>query len=214
MSGQSEDQQVLENRKILFYGCNNTCEYKGNVEICATNGFSMNSSKSFNFDRLFGISAFFISIATFIVYIYEANLIRTQQYASVLPYLEMWNSRPADGTYKLILVNNGVGPAFVKEIRVHYQGKSYEGDHVAFHYQQIYPKDTTFTFMSSNIRPGQIIPAGRQIELIVVENNTGSGKKAYEMYGKEKARLEIVYTSIYEEKWKLTGMEDPPRKLD
>lgn len=214
MSGQSEDRQVLENRKILFYGCNNTCEYKGNVEICATNGFSMNSSKSFNFDRLFGISAFFISIATFIVYIYEANLIRTQQYASVLPYLEQWNSRPTEGTYRLILVNNGIGPAFVKEVRVRYKDKSYEGDHTDFHYQVIYPKDTTFAYMSSNVRRGRVIPAGQQIELILVENNPVIAQKAYKLYGEQEAKIEIVYASVYDEQWKIVGMSGQPQKLN
>lgn len=176
--------------------------------------FFMTTSKSFNFDRLFGVAAFFISIATFVVYIYEANLIRTQQYASVLPYLEMWNSRPTEGTYKLIIVNNGIGPAFVKEVQIVYQGKTYEGDHVDFHYKAIYPKDSSIHFISTNMRPGRVIPAGQQIELISIENDPASAKKAYEIYGGENANFKIVYASVYDEKWKMTGMQGPPQKLD
>lgn len=113
----------------------------------------MNTSNSFNADRLFGIAAFIISIGSFLVYIYEANLIREQseliriqQYASVLPYLELGNSHPQDGDYKFILVNNGLGPAFVREVKVRYQGKVYEGDHVDFHEKVIYSKDTFILF--------------------------------------------------------------------
>ncbi len=174
----------------------------------------MNSSKSFNLDRLFGVAAFFISIATFVVYIYEANLIRTQQYASVLPYLEMWNNRPNDDTYKLILANNGIGPAFIKEVRVSYEGKHYEGDHVDFHYHVMYPKDTTFRFITTNMRPGRVIPAGQQIELIVIEKDPEVSQKAYGLYGKQAANIEIVYASVYDEKWKMEGMGNQPEKLD
>ncbi len=181
----------------------------------------MNTSTSFNVDRLFGISAFIISMGTFIVYIYEANLIREQsklariqQYASVMPYLEIWNMHPKDGDYKLILVNNGIGPAFVKEVRVRYKGKMYEGDHVDFHYQHIYPTDSLFKFTSSNIRPGRVIPAGQAIDLIAIENNLINDKKAWQLYGNQEAQLELVYASVYDEKWKVVGMSGRPQKLD
>ncbi len=180
----------------------------------------MNTSNSFNTDRLFGIAAFIISIGSFLVYIYEANLIREQseqtriqQFASVLPYLEIWNSHPQDGEYKLILFNNGLGPAFIKEIRVRYKGKAYEGDHVDFHYKVIYPKDTTFRFVSSNVRPGRVLPAGQQVELIAISGNRENDRKANSIYGSQEAKIEIVYASVYDERWRITGMGNPPVKL-
>ena len=158
----------------------------------------MNTSNSFNADRLFGVAAFIISIGPFLDYIYEANLIREQseqtriqQYASVLPYLEMGNTHPKDGEYKLLLLNNGLGPAFIKEVRVRYQGKTYEGDHVDFHYKVVYPKDTSFHFISSNIRPGRVIPAGQQVELIAISGNRENDRKANKLYGSQEAVLEM-----------------------
>ena len=179
----------------------------------------MNTSNSFNADRLFGVAAFIIS--PFLVYIYEANLIREQaeqtriqQYASVLPYLEIWNSRPKNGDCKLILINNGIGPAFIREVKIRYKGKAYEGDHVDFHRSRIYPKDTTFLFTSSNVRAGRVIPAGQQVELILIEGNPANEKKAFELYGQQEAVLEIVYASVYDEKWKIAGMDGAPQKLE
>ncbi|MCU0353565.1 MAG: hypothetical protein MUD08_07495 [Cytophagales bacterium] len=175
---------------------------------------SSSPRRSFSTDKLVGIAAFIISIGTFVVYIYEANLIRTQQYASVLPYLEMWNSRVNDEEYRLILVNNGIGPAFVKEIRVRYKGKTYEGDHTDFHYAEVYPKDTLFRFISSNVRAGRVIPAGQQVELISIQNNLRNADRAFELYGEQQAEIEIVYASVYDEKWKIIGMSGPPQKLE
>ena len=173
----------------------------------------MNTSKSFSADKLFGIAAFIIGIGTFGVYIYEASLMRTQQYASVLPYLELGSSNPGNGDYKLILANNGLGPAFVREIRVRYKAKTYEGDHAHFHYTVIQPKDTVFNIGYTNVQPGRLIPAGQMIELIIVQGNPASGAKASSLYGSQEARLEIVYASVYDEKWKITGMA-PPQKLE
>jgi FtsP/CotA-like multicopper oxidase with cupredoxin domain len=92
----------------------------------------MNSFNLPNSDRLFGVAAFLISMGMFFVYIYEARLFQKQQYASALPYLEMWNSG-GGSSYRLLLVNNGVGPAFVRKMGVHYRGKVYNMDHVAFY---------------------------------------------------------------------------------
>ncbi|MDJ1504821.1 hypothetical protein [Xanthocytophaga agilis] len=173
----------------------------------------MGIAKSFNSDRIFGITAFLISVGTFVIYIYEARLIQKQQYASVLPYLEMWNSSPRESTYKLILVNNGVGPAFIKDIRVHYKGKAYIGDHTDFYQTAIFPKDTIYS-LTSNVRSGRVIPAGQTIELISIEGSQKDAEKMRNLFGNQTAKLEITYASVYEETWKLSGMENPPQKQD
>ena len=172
----------------------------------------MDPSKPFNTDRLFGIAAFLISIGTFFIYIYEARLLQKQQYASVLPYLELWNSG-GSADYKLILVNNGVGPAFIQQVRVHYQGKVYEMDHSRFYETVIFPQDT-IRFGHSNIGVGRVIPAGQQLELIYVTSSEKDRDKLRKLFGEEKAQLEITYASVYEERWQLKGMQDPPRKIE
>jgi hypothetical protein len=130
----------------------------------------MNSFKLPNGDRFFGIAAFLISIGTFIIYIYEARLLQKQQYASALPYLELWNSGN-QSDYRLILVNNGIGPAFIQEVKIHYAGKEYRMDHGNFYRKVIFPSDT-MSFTSTNLVPGRVIPAGQVMELIKVENSS------------------------------------------
>lgn len=172
----------------------------------------MNSFNLPNSDRLFGIAAFLISMGTFCVYIYEARLLQKQQYASALPYLELSNSG-GPSRYRLLLMNNGVGPAFIREIRVYHQGKTYEMDHVGFYKQVRNPTDTVH-LIASNVSPGRVIPAGREIELFVVEDSPKVVAKFWQLFGGEDAEIEIIYTSVYEERWRLKGMQGPPERLD
>jgi hypothetical protein len=173
----------------------------------------MNSSKFPNSDRLFGMAAFLVSMGTFLIYIYEARLLQKQQYASALPYLEMWNSTPAEGIYKLQLVNNGVGPAFVKDVKVHYQGRIFEGDHLSFYYKAI-PRNEWIRFLSTNLPKGRVLPAGHVIDLILHEGPTANAKRLNDLFGGEKVKIEITYSSVYDETWRVTGMAGAPEKLD
>ena len=172
----------------------------------------MNSFKLPSSDRIFGIAAFMVSIGTFLVYIYEAKLLREQQYASALPYLEMWNSG-GEADYRLLLRNNGVGPAFIKGVQVRYRGKVYKMDHVAFSDSVIARADRV-PFISTNIVVGRVIPAGHEVELIKVVNSPGAGAKLKRLFGSDSAKIEITYASVYDEKWQLKGHEDAPQKLD
>ncbi len=170
------------------------------------------NDKSYNSDRLFGVAAFLISMGTFFVYIYEARLLQKQQYASALPYLEMWNSG-GPTNYRLLLVNNGVGPAFVRNVRVHHRGKVYQMDHVAFYNKVRNPDDTT-DFVTTNINPGRVIPAGREIELLIVTGSREKVKRFRRLFDGDDAEIEITYASVYEEQWRLRGVKNPPQKQD
>lgn len=170
-------------------------------------------AKFWDADKFLSISAMLISVGTFATFIYQTNLIQKQQYASVLPYLEIWNSSPEPNKYKLILVNNGIGPAFIQEIMIHYNGKVYKYDPSVFYGAVLYEKDSA-DFISSNIFKGQVIPAGERVEMVVVNNSEKDAQKLRQVFGNQTARIEIVYASVYEEKWRILGMGGAPVKLD
>jgi len=121
--------------------------------------------KKINFDKLITLMAIIVSAATLFMIVYQTNLIQKQQAASVLPYLEVWNTQPNDSTYKLVLVNNGVGPAFIESVSVIYQDSSYPGDLLEF-YKKVIIKSDTIEMGHSNVKKGILIPAGMQRELI------------------------------------------------
>lgn len=178
----------------------------------------MNIRKFFNPDRIVGSSAFIISLGTFLVLAYQtylsneqATLNRQEQYASVLPYLELWTKRNK-GLYNLALVNNGLGPAFIKSIRVHYQGKAYEGDPAQFLYEVVVPGDSSLYFGFTNVNKGRLIPAGQSLNLIEITNSEQNAEKARKLF-LDSAQVEVVYSSVYQESWQITGISKSPKKI-
>ncbi len=197
----------------------------------------MNIRKYFNPDKIVGTSAFIISLGTFLALVYQARisheqaelsreqaklnreqaeLIREQGelnrkalYNSMLPYLHLYNTQL--NTYELVLENNGLGPAFIQDIRVHYKGKIYEGDHNNFLLKVILPTQA-INYHYTNIGKGMVIPAGRKISLVVAHDPVINTIRLREIFEKQTATLEITYSSVYDEKWKLDGMK-PPQKL-
>ncbi|MBC8112570.1 MAG: hypothetical protein H7Y04_16075 [Verrucomicrobia bacterium] len=170
--------------------------------------------KFWNADKIVSFSAFFISLGTFSIYLYQTHLIQKQQFASALPYLEIWNSYPNNSEYRLMLVNNGIGPAFIEEIKIIYKNKAYSYDPVTF-YKEEYLKQNkrdTIRFISSNVFKGMVIPANGKLNMIEILNSEKYVNRAQNLFGNETAKVEIIYKSVYDEKWRVSGMGNPPEK--
>ena len=168
-------------------------------------------------DRWLSLVAIIASMGTLFTIVYQTNLIRQEQYASVLPYLEMWNSNPGrEGeTYKYVLMNNGIGPAFIKEVMVHYQDSAYVGDPFSFALNVIKEKDSVINFGYSNIKKGRLIPAGEHIELITVIKDTTNANILRKWFGSDDSvQVEIIYESVYGERWSAKGIANEPTKLN
>jgi len=69
---------------------------------------------------IIALSALFLSVAGVLVSVYEANLLRRQQSASVWPNLEVTPSLNT-GTVRILLSNTGVGPGRVEAAAVTYK---------------------------------------------------------------------------------------------
>ncbi|WP_436516839.1 hypothetical protein [Ekhidna sp. To15] len=173
--------------------------------------------KKWSSDRWLSIVAIIASLGTLFTIVYQTNLIRKQQYASVLPYLEMWNSNPGrEGeTYLYILMNNGIGPAFIREIKVHCGDSSYVDDPASFTYRVIKQKDSITNFHYSNIKPGRLIPAGERMELVGVTKDTVNSSILRRWFSQtDSIEVEIVYESVYGERWSTRGIANEPKRLN
>lgn len=89
--------------------------------------FLSNISK-INANKVTSMMALLISLGTFSLLFYEINLTREQQYVSVLPYLSISQSNPSPGNYRIYVVNDGIGPAFIEQVRFLRNGETYFGD--------------------------------------------------------------------------------------
>lgn len=163
-------------------------------------------------DRLMSITAVIVSMGTLFTIIYQTNIFRKQQYASVLPYLELWNSSNKS-SYRLILVNNGIGPAFIEEIKIHFNDSVYLLDPANF-YKEVIQKQDTISFGYSNIRKGRLIPSGDDINLVAVQKDSLNAKKLWSWFSGDdpnrasNIEIEIMYSSVYGEKWLLKRNSD------
>lgn len=172
----------------------------------------MKVKRFWNADKIVSIGAMVVSIGSLFVIVYQTNLIRKEQYVSVMPYLELESNTVQTKPLKIFLGNTGLGPALIKEVRVHYKGKVFEEDLVNF-YLENFAKGYTEI---EGIRVGELIPANAVITLLESGDDT-SHEKMVELltaFGEGEAVFEIVYASIYGEKWILRSDTVIPQEVD
>lgn len=177
----------------------------------------MNKVRKWNADKIVSLSAILISLMTLFVSLYQTAIIRKQQRLSVLPYLAFGNYNTGGANYKLMLSNDGIGPAFIESVEITYKGKKYPYDLPVF-FKEVVPKQTQQIkkLSHSNIFKGQMIPAGTKIALLEIKNSPEDGDKLYKLLqklSKEKIQLKIIYRSVYEERWQLSFRDAIPKKL-
>ena len=125
------------------------------------------SFSNLNADRIVSISAIVVSLGTLFMIMYQTNLIRKEQKASVMPNLSIgYGIHIEDNEVEesIRLSNRGVGPAFVREIRVIEGGKVFETDPLGYLLaQDIYNRRKSTTV--NRLLPGAVIPADERYEV-------------------------------------------------
>ncbi|NER14914.1 hypothetical protein GWK08_15770 [Leptobacterium flavescens] len=173
-----------------------------------------------NIEKIMAFLAFVVSICTLYLFFHQTSLMRKQQYASVLPYLEVGNTEN-NGNYGFVLNNNGIGPAFIEEINIHYKDSVYRNTDINDFYVKVMVKqDTLFkgsTVFHSTIRKGMLVPE-REVKYMLglrkeVKNFEILHQQLREWLN-NKIRVEIKYSSVYKEKWRIIYPgQDTPEKI-
>jgi len=167
-------------------------------------------------DRIVSLSAIFISLLTLCVFVYQTTLIHKQQRMSVFPNLQIGNMGYGSKDFAIILENTGVGPAIIESIKIQYKGKTFDMDLPSFLYEQTNKLDS-IKLTYSNVSPGQLIPAGRRVEILKAtggKDNAVQLALALQSLRESDMDMEIIYSSIYEERWLLNGESSVPQKLE
>jgi hypothetical protein len=170
-----------------------------------------------NSNRIISISAMLISLMTLGVFIYQTSLLRQQQFLSVLPYLSIGNYGTGTENFSIIIENNGIGPAFVESSTIFYDGETYEMDLPGFLLAHVPEMDSVNNFYYSNIYEGRMITAGETINVIQIDNSLEDTYRLMEVIqklSKKEFNYELIYQSIYKERWKLSGGSTVPEKLN
>ena len=194
--------------------------------------------KFWNADKIISLSAFVVSIATLLALMYQISLsgeqnelaqrqqelVRKQQYASVLPYLELRiGTNNGNRLFEFMLYNNGVGPAFIEEVRIIYDGQEYSGNLLNFYRAVVLQEEDTviLDLAVRGIYQGNLIPAGRETAMLTAydySSTPADRDRLLAWFGRptgepELARVEIIYSSVYGERWIVRGVGAIPESL-
>lgn len=179
-------------------------------------------------NRITGIAAIFISILSMIAVIYQSylareenDLIRIQQSASVLPYITSWSS-DIEGEFKFVIGNKGVGPAFIKDVRISLidsQSKDSiifnNSDHlIAYMEARSNLLDTTPGY-TGTFRPNMLLSQGEVKEIFVYQhNNRDQAQLLRSAIGSFGVTFSITYEDVYGAVWIYNSNDNAPRKIE
>lgn len=137
-----------------------------------------------------------------------------ENHLSAMPYLLMDSANNSETqTFSINLGNHGAGPAILERMSLFYKGKQYDTQFHEFLNSTFPEMDSVVLLNSMTIRPGYAIPIGGNINILTAGgDSTGytTFLSVMEQLSDEDFNYEIVYRSIYEDRWIITGDTDEP----
>ncbi len=175
-----------------------------------------------NSEKLLSFAALLVSLLTLIVFIYQTNLIRKQQFRSVYPHLTLVNKGTGSLDYQFVLMNQGIGPALLSEIEVKDSSGSEFETLTDYLEENMLETDSIFIY-NSDLFPGRLIAPGEEIPLFGLVNNKDlerynvrntveGGLKLRSILNDDSLIINITYESIYEESWTINTKTTAPIK--
>ena len=142
-------------------------------------------------------TALLISVLALIVSIYEANLLKAHQKATVWPYFSVNEGYGSDG-FRINAFNNGTGPAVISSVLVEFM------DEPVLKYEDllnaIKPGHALgYDKIRVNELNNTVVKAGEQRELLYLPWTDETREMLESMNGK--IRIKIQYCSVLEECW-------------
>lgn len=180
----------------------------------------MAKKKFWTVEKIVAFSAMFISVLTLYIFIRQTNLIETQNHLSTMPYLLFEASQNGEeNMYVLDLVNYGVGPVIIENMKIFYKGESYEMGIVEFFKKNIpeMERDSINVMNFSSIRQGIAIPANGRRNIVTIggsEKNYQAFLKIFSKIQDEGFNYQINYKSIYNDHWKIESKNNVPEEVD
>ena len=184
-----------------------------------------------NTDRIVSLSAMVVGVGSLIIILYQTQLMREAQHASALPYLSIAINSNDEGVF-VTLRNVGVGPALIDDVRVRYQGRELAGDPYDF-YTGLKRAGDRGEISVDKVMAGRLIPAGEGIRMLGVAGadrepmlaellrlfdiaevpeawyaGVGTSRS-----GAAKAVIEITFSSIYGDRWRIRSDAIVPEEL-
>lgn len=176
-----------------------------------------------NTDKIIGLSAMLISLLTLVIFIYQTNIIREQSRLAVAPRLAFNSSLDTPDSisyFSFHLVNQGLGPAIIESIDIIHEEKRFKLD-FRFFFKKEFPEFEKYGSIIQNmiISTGTAISEKDGIKFVTYafkSENTKELLKYLKVEDEDKKpfEIEVIYSSIYGDQWKINSIiEGHPIKL-
>lgn len=144
--------------------------------------------------------------------IWQAHIARKHNKLSVRPHLCTWrNSDDNKGSFQVLLMNNGLGPAFIESFDVYLDGELIPGNYeepIRELLRRLFP-DEKYTSHQAFVGKHHAMPANSKLEIVRFAFDDPSPKHLEQVRkGFERADLVVKYQSAYEEKFCLKTAEE------
>ena len=183
-------------------------------------------------DRLLGATAMVVAVASLVALMYQTYLMREAQHASVLPYVTFGVMANNDQGSTLWIRNTGIGPALIEDVRIRYKGREIETEPIDFFYAQ-HGGRVDYGLETDKIQPGRLVPVGEWINTLGAKGPPEAPQfflaellKLFEVAevprawyantktdGGDKAVVEIIYASVYGDRWRVRSDRLVPEEL-
>jgi hypothetical protein len=149
-----------------------------------------------NSELTVALSAIFVSIVTLFVYIYQANIMRKQQYASVWPHVIWDMTISSEEGFYISIYNKGVGPAFIRSTSLTYKGETMSDP--LMYLTKIVGNIDSLNRWNVSV-DNRVIGAGEEIRLVQLSGRDIINKLPADVY--RDTEFQICFCSVYEDCW-------------
>lgn len=170
-----------------------------------------------NTDKIIGLSAMLISLLTLIIFIYQTNIIREQSRLSVTPRIAFNTSLDTPDSisiFSYFIVNKGLGPAIIESIEIVYNEKRYKLDFQDF-VKNVFPKFNDYgnVIQNMSLESGVTLSEKESLKFFTFKFKAEKTEAFFKYLkvkqnGKLPFDIEVIYSSIYGEKWKVNANQN------
>jgi hypothetical protein len=148
------------------------------------------------------LSAVVISLCALVVSFVEVSVMRSDQRASVWPYLDVGISYSSDG-FRVTAVNRGLGPALIESVRIDVDGDPVRDWNEVIERLVGPESGIDYSVYTTNTINGEVIPAEREL---VVFGIPGGWTPIKRQLADGLVRLDwsVCYCSVYGDCWSLS----------
>jgi len=165
-----------------------------------------------NTDRIIGLSAMLISLLTLVIFVYQTNIIRIQSRLSVTPRIAFNTSLDTPDSisvFSYYIVNKGLGPAIIESIEIVYDEDRYKLDFQDF-VKKVYPNFNDYGNIIQNmsLESGVTLSEKETLKFFTFKFKVSKTESFFKYLnvkddGELPFDIEIIYSSIYGEQWKV-----------